>query len=100
MSAAAKRKPATKRQAAKKDVVFGLGKTGLSVARYLARNNDMTRFTSTAVSEPPGIGELHEICPDAELHTGNIPRKLCQERGADYRVTRHCRFRPASRCRA
>ncbi len=75
MSAAAKRKPAAMRSAAKKDVVFGLGKTGLSVARYLARN-DVDAIYIDSRDEPPGIEELHEICPDAELHTGNVSKEL------------------------
>ena len=37
MTAAARKKPAKKRSARKKDLVLGLGRTGLSVARYLAR---------------------------------------------------------------
>ena len=77
MSAAAKRNPAAMRSAAKKDVVFGLGKTGLSVARYLARN-DVDAIYIDSRDEPPGIDELHEICPDAELHTGNVPTELLE----------------------
>jgi len=75
MSAAAKRKPASKRSAAKRDVVFGLGKTGLSVARYLARN-DVDAIFIDSRDEPPGIDELQDICPAAELHTGDISDKL------------------------
>ncbi|MBT8098989.1 MAG: UDP-N-acetylmuramoyl-L-alanine--D-glutamate ligase, partial [Gammaproteobacteria bacterium] len=75
MSAAAKRKPAAKRSAAKRDIVFGLGKTGLSVARFLARNDRDAIFIDSR-DEPPGIDDLHTICPDAELHTGDIPDKL------------------------
>ncbi|MDH3441389.1 MAG: UDP-N-acetylmuramoyl-L-alanine--D-glutamate ligase [Gammaproteobacteria bacterium] len=75
MSAAAKRKPAGKRSAAKRDVVFGLGKTGLSVARYLARNDVEAVFIDSR-DEPPGIDELQDIFPNAELHTGEIPQKM------------------------
>ena len=75
MSAAAKRKPAAKRSAAKRDLVFGLGKTGLSVARYLARN-DVDAIFIDSREEPPGIDQLQAICPAADVHTGDISTKL------------------------
>jgi UDP-N-acetylmuramoylalanine--D-glutamate ligase len=60
MSAAAKRKPAAKRSAKKKDLVFGLGSTGLSIARYLARN-DINAIYVDSRDEPPGLAELEGI---------------------------------------
>lgn len=78
MSAAAKRRPAAKRSVAKKDVVFGLGKTGLSVARYLARI-DVDAIYIDSREEPPGIDELQELCPTAEVHTGEIPEELLKQ---------------------
>jgi len=53
-----------------KDLVVGLGATGLSIARYLQRSEiDATFFDSR--DEPPGLDELDEICPDAKVLLGN-----------------------------
>jgi len=70
MSAAAKRKPAAKRSAKKKDLVFGLGATGLSIARYLARNAADAIYVDSR-EQPPGLTALQEICPDAEVILGD-----------------------------
>ena len=78
MSAAAKKKPAARRSAKKKDVVFGLGNTGLSVARYLARNDIDAIYIDTR-DEPPGLDELQELCPDAEMHVGDTPVKVIKK---------------------
>jgi len=75
MSSAAKRKPAARRSAKKKDVVFGLGNTGLSVARYLARK-EVDAIYIDSRDEPPGLDELKKICPDADVHVGETPLKL------------------------
>lgn len=48
------------------DFVLGLGKTGLSIARYLKRHERDARFYDTR-SEPPGLEELRELMPDAEV---------------------------------
>ena len=53
-----------------KDLVVGLGATGLSVARYLKRKDANAIFYDTR-KEPPGLEELEEIFPDAELRLGN-----------------------------
>jgi UDP-N-acetylmuramoylalanine--D-glutamate ligase len=53
-----------------KDFVLGLGATGLSIARYLRRNDMEAMFFDTR-DEPPGIDELDELWPDAELLTGS-----------------------------
>jgi len=47
----------------------------LSVARYLARN-DVEAIYLDSRDEPPGIDDLQEICPTAEVHTGDISDKL------------------------
>ena len=53
-----------------KDLVVGLGATGLSIARYLQRSDiSATYFDSR--DEPPGLAELEEICPDAEILLGD-----------------------------
>ncbi len=50
-------------------LVVGLGATGLSIARYLRRNNGDAVFYDTR-QEPPGIDELHEIWPNASVLIG------------------------------
>jgi UDP-N-acetylmuramoylalanine--D-glutamate ligase len=78
MSAAAKKKPVAKRSAKKKDLVFGLGNTGLSVARYLARK-DVDAIFIDSRDEPPGLDELNGICPDPVVHVGETPAKLIKK---------------------
>ena len=65
MNAAAKRKPA------RKDLVVGLGVTGLSIARYLHRSGLDAIFMDSR-KEPPGIDELGDIWPDAEVSLGKM----------------------------
>jgi UDP-N-acetylmuramoylalanine--D-glutamate ligase len=48
------------------DFVVGLGKTGLSIARYLKRHELDARFYDTR-TEPPGLAALLELMPDAEV---------------------------------
>ncbi len=59
------------------DLVAGLGKTGLSVARYLKRRDANAIFFDTR-DEPPGLDELHELFPDAQVRLGNdaLPRDV------------------------
>ncbi len=68
-------KAATKNESTNKDLVLGLGVTGLSIARYLRRNDrDATFFDSR--DEPPGIEELSDVWPDADIILGKatLPR--------------------------
>ncbi|HEX2140389.1 MAG TPA: UDP-N-acetylmuramoyl-L-alanine--D-glutamate ligase [Woeseiaceae bacterium] len=58
-----------------KELVFGLGETGLSVARYFARSGRDARFIDTR-QQPPGMDELGRICPGAEVILGDAPRGL------------------------
>ena len=53
-----------------RDLVMGLGTTGLSIARYLKRKDASAIFYDTR-EEPPGCEELEEMFPDAELRLGN-----------------------------
>ena len=53
-----------------KDLVVGLGATGLSIARYLKRNDTNAIFYDSR-EEPPGLEELEKIFPDAEVQLGN-----------------------------
>jgi len=64
-------------QKADKDLVVGLGATGLSIARYLKRNDCNAIFYDSR-KEPPGLDKLDELIPDAELRLGNdkLPRNV------------------------
>ena len=60
-----------------KDLVVGLGATGLSVARYLQRSDIKASFYDSR-DEPPGLDELREICPDAKVLLGGsrLPKSI------------------------
>jgi len=60
-----------KSRKAKKDLVVGLGATGLSVARYLHRSGLDATFVDSR-EEPPGIDELNEVWPDADVSLGDM----------------------------
>ena len=62
-----------------KDLVVGLGATGLSVARYLKRIDSNAIFFDSR-DEPPGLDELQEIFPEAELRLGKdtLPRNIAR----------------------
>jgi UDP-N-acetylmuramoylalanine--D-glutamate ligase len=68
---------AAKKKSADKDLVFGLGATGLSIARYLQREKRDTIFMDTR-DEPPGVDELGEFWPDADLVLGadKLPKNI------------------------
>jgi UDP-N-acetylmuramoylalanine--D-glutamate ligase len=55
--------------AQQKDLVLGLGATGLSVARYLRRIEGDAVFADTR-DEPPGVDELNDVWPDADVRLG------------------------------
>ena len=54
---------------AQKDLVLGLGVTGLSVARYLKRAGRDAVFLDSR-DEPPGLVELDRLWPDADRRLG------------------------------
>ena len=58
-------------------MVAGLGATGLSIARYLQRNDSNAIYFDSR-EQPPGLDELSEICPDAEVVLGGsrLPRSI------------------------
>ena len=66
-----------KSSTAKKDLVVGLGATGLSIARYLNRSGLDAMFVDSR-NEPPGIDELSEVWPDADVTLGEmrLPKKV------------------------
>jgi len=66
MSAVKKQKPALSKA---DNLVFGLGVTGMSVARYLKRNGIDALFVDSR-SQPPGLDELQELLPDADVVLG------------------------------
>jgi UDP-N-acetylmuramoylalanine--D-glutamate ligase len=62
-------------EAGTRALVLGLGRTGLSVARYLARKGLGVRVADTR-AEPPGAQALREQVPGAELRTGAFVHEL------------------------
>jgi UDP-N-acetylmuramoylalanine--D-glutamate ligase len=74
MSVAKKKKSKAKAgpraKAAEKDLVLGLGATGLSVARYLKRTGREAVFFDSR-KEPPGLQDLDELWPDADRKLGS-----------------------------
>ena len=72
MNAAAKKNSGTAKQT---ELVFGLGTTGMSVARFLKRKGIAARFVDTR-EEAPGVDELGALDPDAEIILGKTSDKL------------------------
>jgi UDP-N-acetylmuramoylalanine--D-glutamate ligase len=68
---------ARKTAPAGRDLVLGLGATGLSIARYLQRNDRNAIFLDSR-DDPPGIDELNNIWPDADVVLGDmkLPRNI------------------------
>jgi len=60
-----------------KDLVLGLGSTGISIARYLRRNDLDAVFFDTR-DEPPGLEELDDVWPGAKFLAGDkkLPKKI------------------------
>ncbi|MBT8130660.1 MAG: UDP-N-acetylmuramoyl-L-alanine--D-glutamate ligase [Gammaproteobacteria bacterium] len=59
------------RQEKHTSIVVGLGKTGLSCARYLARLGDRVIVTDSR-ERPPGLGELRRLMPEVETRLGGF----------------------------
>jgi len=62
---------AKKKKAKQKDLVLGLGATGLSIARYLQRKDRDAIFFDSR-EEPPALEDLVALWPDAEILTGDV----------------------------
>ena len=62
-------------EAGSRALVLGLGRTGLSCARYLQGKGLEVRVADTR-AEPPGAAALREQVPAAELHTGAFQLSL------------------------
>ncbi|HEX3603140.1 MAG TPA: UDP-N-acetylmuramoyl-L-alanine--D-glutamate ligase [Steroidobacteraceae bacterium] len=58
-------------------VVVGLGKTGASCVRYLAKRGDHVSATDTR-SAPPGLGELGELAAAVTLRLGGFDLSLLE----------------------
>ena len=68
-------------QAARKPsacVIAGLGRTGLSCARYLHERGWRLAVTDTR-AEPPQLDELRALDPDIPVHTGRLDTALLDE---------------------
>jgi UDP-N-acetylmuramoylalanine--D-glutamate ligase len=59
--------------AAARVLVVGLGKTGMSCARFLARRGAAVAVTDTRV-EPPGLDDIRRELPDVALFLGGFDR--------------------------
>jgi len=66
-----------KKTSTAKQMVVGLGATGLSIARYLQRSDIDAMFFDSR-DEPPGLEELDEIFPGAKVLLGGskLPRSV------------------------
>jgi UDP-N-acetylmuramoylalanine--D-glutamate ligase len=58
-------------------VVVGLGKTGASCLRYLAKRGDRVSVTDSR-SAPPGLDELGELADDVQLRLGGFDLSLLE----------------------
>ncbi|MDM7322099.1 MAG: UDP-N-acetylmuramoyl-L-alanine--D-glutamate ligase [Gammaproteobacteria bacterium] len=56
-------------------LIVGLGQTGLSVARFLARQG-LPFAVADSRMEPPGLAELRAECPQAAVHLGPFEAEL------------------------
>ena len=63
--------PAKKTVSIGRDLVLGLGATGLSIARYLQRNDIDAQFLDSRET-PPGLDELNELWPDVDVVLGEM----------------------------
>jgi len=66
-----------KKTSTAKDMVVGLGATGLSIARYLQRSDIDAMFFDSR-DEPPGLSELDDIFPEAKVQLGGskLPKSV------------------------
>jgi UDP-N-acetylmuramoylalanine--D-glutamate ligase len=65
-------------EAGTRALVLGLGRTGLSCARYLRRKGLAVRVADTR-AEPPGSATLRSQVPEAELRTGAFDDSLLED---------------------
>lgn len=60
------------------NVIVGLGKTGVAVARYLQARGERFAVTDSRV-QPPGLDELKTINPQVHCLLGDISAELCSK---------------------
>jgi len=65
-------------EAGTRALVLGLGRTGLSCARYLSRKGLAVRVADTRAA-PPGVESLRVQVPQADLHTGPFAMSLLDD---------------------
>jgi UDP-N-acetylmuramoylalanine--D-glutamate ligase len=63
---------------AKKSVIVGLGKTGLSCVRYLHARGKRFAVTDSRIA-PPELSTLQQLAPEAELHLGGFNLALLDD---------------------
>ena len=56
-------------------LVLGMGITGISCARYLARRGLSAMFADTCAA-PTGIIDIRRAMPEADIHTGSMPADI------------------------
>lgn len=61
-------------------LVVGMGVTGLSVARYLARHGVPFSIVDSR-SQPPGLDDLNGLLPAEDIHCGEFNQTLFDEAG-------------------
>jgi UDP-N-acetylmuramoylalanine--D-glutamate ligase len=66
---------AKKKKTTRKNLVYGLGATGLSIARYLQRNGSNAIFYDSR-EDAPGLDELRSLDADAEVILGDATKGL------------------------
>ncbi|HEY5603494.1 MAG TPA: UDP-N-acetylmuramoyl-L-alanine--D-glutamate ligase [Gammaproteobacteria bacterium] len=59
-------------------VIVGLGKTGLSVARYLAQRGEAF-VVADSRRDPPGLKQLLSIAPNVECHLGGFEPRIFEQ---------------------
>jgi UDP-N-acetylmuramoylalanine--D-glutamate ligase len=65
---------------AARTVVVGLGKTGLSVVRYLRAQGTTVAVTDTRAA-PPGLAALRELAPEITVRAGGLDEQLLEGAG-------------------
>jgi UDP-N-acetylmuramoylalanine--D-glutamate ligase len=66
---------------AARTVVVGLGKTGLSVVRYLRAQGTAVAVTDTRAA-PPALAALRELAPEISVRAGGLDEQLLEGAGA------------------
>jgi len=72
---AAQKNTGSRDAAAAANMVFGIGKTGVSIARYFQRYEIDAIYVDSRIA-PPELDDLKEIAPNAEIILGNLTKKL------------------------